>query len=113
MRGHHLTRASVTLCVLQAEAQELIIACDCPQYLQKAERRLGEEVSRVREYLDASTEARVTRVAETALIQQQVGQHSSLACEYGFTGGSSHTRRCNGPPALHHRASPILQTCWL
>ena len=74
IEGHLVTRLRPDhLCgVVQAEAQELIVACDCPQYLQKAERRLSEEVSRVREYLDVSTEAKVTRVAETALIQQQV-----------------------------------------
>ena len=57
---------------LQAEAQELIIACDCPQYLAKAEKRLAEEAQRVALYLDPSTEAKVVHVAETALIQQQV-----------------------------------------
>lgn len=77
--------------MLQAEAQELIVTCDCPQYLQKAERRLQEEVSRVREYLDASTEARVTRVAETALIQQQVSQPCSMACPHASTEAHAHT----------------------
>ena len=56
---------------MQAEAQELIISCDCPQYLAKAEKRLAEESQRVALYLDPSTEAKVVRVAETALIQQQ------------------------------------------
>ncbi len=38
----------------------------------QAERRLVEEVERVANYLDPSTEAKLTRVAEQELIQNQV-----------------------------------------
>ncbi|KIZ00668.1 cullin 3 [Monoraphidium neglectum] len=54
------------------EAQAFVASCDCPQYLRKAERRLGEEVDRVKHYLDASTEAKITRVVENELIREQM-----------------------------------------
>ena len=40
--------------------------------LGQAERRLAEEVERVKHYLDASTEAKITRVVENELIREQV-----------------------------------------
>ena len=58
--------------MLQVEAQEFISTCDCPDFLRKAERRLQEEADRVLNYLDPSTEAKVTRVVEETLIGQQV-----------------------------------------
>ena len=54
------------------EAQEFITTCDCPDFLRKAERRLQEEADRVLNYLDPSTETKVTRVVEETLIGQQV-----------------------------------------
>lgn len=54
------------------EAAELIVSSDCPQYMRLAERRLGEEVERCGHYLDASSEARVTRVVEAELIVGQM-----------------------------------------
>eukprot|EP00798_Chlamydomonas_sp_ICE-L_P002801 gene2801-12676_t len=54
------------------EANEYISSCDCPDYLTKAEKRLTEEVERVKHYLDASTEAKVTKVVETELILNQM-----------------------------------------
>ncbi len=39
----------------------------------KAERRLAEEVDRVKLYLDASTEPKITRVVENELVREQVG----------------------------------------
>lgn len=39
----------------------------------QAERRLQEEVERVRAYLDDSTEPKITKVAEQELIAKQVG----------------------------------------
>lgn len=60
------------LCVLQAEAQEYIATCTCPDYLRKAEKRLAEESERVTQYLDASTEPKITKVVETELVQKQV-----------------------------------------
>eukprot|EP00884_Botryococcus_braunii_P000722 jgi/Botrbrau1/10650/Bobra.53_2s0008.1 len=56
----------------QAEAQEYIASCDCPDYLRKAEKRLIEESERVSWYLDASTESKVTKVVETELVQKQM-----------------------------------------
>lgn len=38
----------------------------------QAERRLQEEVERVRAYLDESTEPKITKVAEQELIKEQV-----------------------------------------
>jgi hypothetical protein len=40
----------------------------------QAERRLQEEVERVRAYLDDSTEPKITKVAEQELIAKQVGR---------------------------------------
>ena len=36
------------------ESQQFIECCDCGDYLQKAERRLNEEIERVSHYLDSS-----------------------------------------------------------
>ena len=55
------------------EAQEYLGACDCPEYLRRAERRLHEEAERCVTYLDPSSEAKITRVVEAQLIQKQVG----------------------------------------
>ena len=52
----------------QATAVPQISCMSCDQ----AERRLAEEVERVANYLDPSTEAKLTRVAEQELIQNQV-----------------------------------------
>ena len=57
----------------QLEAAEFMAVCDCPEYLSKVERRLGEEVDRVAQYLDPSTEPKITRTVEKELIQAQVG----------------------------------------
>lgn len=70
------------LCAWQAEAQEYIASCTCPDYLKKAEKRLAEESERVTQYLDASTEPKITKVVETELVQKQV-------CASLFTGPRS------------------------
>ena len=57
---------------LQAEAQCYIGSSDCPDYLKKAEKRLGEEIERVVNYLDPSSEAHITKVVENELIGKQV-----------------------------------------
>jgi cullin 3 len=36
------------------ESQQFIECCDCRDYLQKAERRLNEEIKRVSHYLDSN-----------------------------------------------------------
>ena len=59
---------------VQEEAAEFMASSDCPEYLRKAERRLQEEVDRVANYLDPSSEAKITRVVEKELIQNQVCQ---------------------------------------
>ena len=56
----------------QKEASEFISSCDCPDYLVKAEKRLNEEIERVKNYLDPSSEAKIMRVVETELILNQV-----------------------------------------
>ncbi len=56
----------------QAEAQCYIGSSDCPDYLKKAEKRLGEEIERVVNYLDPSSEAHITKVVENELIGKQV-----------------------------------------
>ena len=38
----------------------------------QAERRLAEEVERVKHYLDATTEPKITRVVENELLREQV-----------------------------------------
>jgi hypothetical protein len=49
--------------------------------LLQAERRLAEEVERVKNYLDESTEPKITRVAEHELITVQVRSHAhGLGC---------------------------------
>ena len=58
--------------MLQAEAQCYIGSSDCPDYLKKAEKRLGEEIERVVNYLDPSSEAHITKVVENELIGKQV-----------------------------------------
>ena len=59
---------------LQKEAQEYLVTCSCPDYLQKAEKRLMEEVERVKNYLDPMTEVKITRAVETELIYNQAGR---------------------------------------
>lgn len=56
----------------QKEAEESIASCDCHDYLVRAEKRLNEEQERVANYLDPSSETKITRVVETALILNQV-----------------------------------------
>jgi cullin 3 len=58
--------------LLQAEAQEYIATCDCPEYLRKAEKRLTEETDRVAHYLDSSSEPKIARVVEAELVGKQV-----------------------------------------
>ena len=44
------------------ESQQFIECCDCGDYLQKAERRLNDEIERVSHYLDSRSEVKVTVV---------------------------------------------------
>ncbi len=63
---------------MQIEAQEYLGSCSCPQYMEKAERRLHEEKERVDNYLDPSSEPKITRVVENELIKKQVTCPASL-----------------------------------
>lgn len=56
----------------RTEATELITSCDCPEYIRRAERRLTEEQERVKHYLDASTDAKITHRVETELVANQM-----------------------------------------
>ena len=69
---------TLTCVCLQIEAQEYLGSCSCPQYMEKAERRLHEEKERVDNYLDPSSEPKITRVVENELIKKQV------TCPYVF-----------------------------
>ena len=63
---------------VQIEAQEYLGSCSCPLYMEKAERRLHEEVERVDNYLDPSSEPKMTRTVENELIKKQVPPPLSL-----------------------------------
>jgi len=77
---HFLAQASE---FYRKEAQEFISSSDCPDYLRKAEKRLSEEMERVKNYLDVQTEPRITKVVEIELIREQMKslaemEHSGL-----------------------------------
>ncbi|CAH8343344.1 unnamed protein product [Eruca vesicaria subsp. sativa] len=52
----------------KVESQQFIQACDCGDYLKKAEKRLTEEIDRVGHYLDGKSEAKITSVVEREMI---------------------------------------------
>ncbi|KAI8029758.1 Cullin-3A [Camellia lanceoleosa] len=56
----------------RGESQQFIECCDCGDYLKKAERRLNEEIERVSHYLDLKSEAKITYVVETEMIESQM-----------------------------------------
>ena len=58
---------------LQKEAQQFLTTCGCPEYLTKAEKRLNEEIERVKHYLDHMTESKIIQAVETELVFNQVG----------------------------------------
>lgn len=60
------------------EAAEYIACSNAPDYMRKAERRLQEEVERVRSYLDESTEPKITKVAEQELIAEQMERLANM-----------------------------------
>ncbi len=66
---------------LKGRAHRSVEPAHVPLCSRQAERRLTEEVERVANYLDPSTEAKLTRVAEQELIHNQ-------AC--GLAGRGSH-----------------------
>jgi hypothetical protein len=66
---HHTTPAALAPRIPPSQSS--------PPNQTKAERRLEEEVERVRSYLDESTEPKIIKVAETELIQEQVSNRVS------------------------------------
>ncbi len=65
---------------MQVEAQQYFSTCDCPDYLEIAEKRLDEEKERVINYLDPSTEPKITRVLENELISKQASCIKLATC---------------------------------
>lgn len=64
------------------ESQELVSISSCPEYLKHAQRRLNEEVERVQNYLDATTEAKILQVVD----QEMVGAHLKTLLDMENTG---------------------------
>ncbi|KVH96147.1 cullin-3A-like [Cynara cardunculus var. scolymus] len=56
----------------RVKSQEFIECCDCGDYLQKAERRLNEEIDRVSHYLDTKSEIKITNVVEKEMIMNHM-----------------------------------------
>lgn len=76
--GEKTLRGQVLYIHSQVEAQQYFSNCDCPEFLQHAERRLDEEKERVGNYLDATSEHKITRVLENELIFKQASLGSRL-----------------------------------
>jgi uncharacterized OsmC-like protein len=68
------------LCILLPLSMFCPAVCCCVavDFAFQAERRLQEEVERVRAYLDDSTEPKITKVAEQELIAKQVSRHCDI-----------------------------------
>lgn len=58
----------------RVESQQFIECCNCGDYLQKAERRLNEEIDRVSHYLDSKTEIKITNVVEKEMIANHMSR---------------------------------------
>ncbi|EQC28612.1 hypothetical protein SDRG_13691 [Saprolegnia diclina VS20] len=58
-----------TAAFYNAEAQRLLDQNTCPDFMQKADKRLSEEHNRVLQYLNASTEAKLKAIVERELIE--------------------------------------------
>ncbi len=58
------------------------MSSDCPEYLRKAEKRLGEEAERVASYLDCSSEGKITAVVETELLGNQASAAPALFIDW-------------------------------
>eukprot|EP01105_Mastigella_eilhardi_P010313 TRINITY_DN2407_c0_g2_i1.p1 TRINITY_DN2407_c0_g2~~TRINITY_DN2407_c0_g2_i1.p1 ORF type:complete len:748 (+),score=248.08 TRINITY_DN2407_c0_g2_i1:140-2383(+) len=52
----------------RVESQDFITCNSCPDYMKKVEQRMKEEMERVAQYLDSSTESKIKEVLETELI---------------------------------------------
>ncbi|KAJ0472788.1 putative cullin protein, neddylation [Helianthus annuus] len=63
-----MTSHLVTIDFYRIESREFIEICDCGDYLQKAERRLNEEIDRVERYLSPRSEVKITNVVEKEMI---------------------------------------------
>ena len=82
---------------MQIEAQEYLGSCSCPQYMEKAERRLHEEKERVDNYLDPSSEPKITRVVENELIKKQVTHPPGLCFVLSLLSGEG----CSSSKSAH------------
>ncbi|KAM7511351.1 hypothetical protein LguiB_010226 [Lonicera macranthoides] len=58
----------------RGESQQFIECCDCGDYLKKAEKRLNEEIDRVSHYLDLKSEAKITNVVDTEMIESHMNR---------------------------------------
>ncbi|XP_058775317.1 cullin-3A-like [Vicia villosa] len=56
----------------KAESLKFIECCECGDYLKETERRLNEEIERVRHYLDPKTEKKITDVVEKEMIENHM-----------------------------------------
>lgn len=74
-----LKAASEFYCI---EAQQYLTTCDCSDYLKVAERRLHEEIERVKQYLDVRTESKITAVVE----REMIGNHMKRLVEMENSG---------------------------
>lgn len=66
---------------------EFITTSDCPEYLKKAEKRIMEEIDRVNNYLDPSSEPKITKVVEMELVEKQAGPKPTFHRKLGLWGG--------------------------
>ncbi|PWA94803.1 Cullin [Artemisia annua] len=56
----------------KVESQNFIECCECGEYLQKADRRLQEEIDRVSHYLDTKSESKIVHVVEKEMIENHM-----------------------------------------
>ncbi|KAM7508028.1 hypothetical protein LguiA_018481 [Lonicera macranthoides] len=56
----------------RGESQQFIECCDCGDYLKKVEKRLNEEIDQVSHYLDLKSEAKITNVVDTEMIESHM-----------------------------------------
>ncbi|KAF7809140.1 cullin-3A-like isoform X1 [Senna tora] len=56
----------------RVESQKFIECCDCGDYLKKAEKRLNEEIDRVKNYMDSRTEKKITNIVEKEMIENHM-----------------------------------------
>lgn len=99
----------------QIEAQQNLATCDCSDYLKVAERRLHEEMERVKVYLDLRSEPKILAVVEKEMIGSHMKrlvemENSGLVpmlqndkYEVSYTLSSAHFRQQPGVQVAHGR----------